>query len=311
MKLLKFIITPLSTPLAHIFSLSLKTGVFPEKLKVSRVVPIFKTGDKKICNNYRPISLVSTISKIIEKIVAIRLVNHLEINKLITDAQFGFQRRLSPEQNIIHLTNFVTEALNENKFCIGIFLDLQKAFDVVPHEILLKKLHNLGIRDTPLKWFKSYLQNRSQYVEINGKKSSKRSINISVMQGSVLGPLLFLCFINDLTNASSLLRLLLFADDTCALDKDHNLKDLILRCNIELQKIANWFLINKILLNISKCKFILFHKQEKNLTPTYAKFIIIQTLLDNKSIPKIFSNLKESQIPINKKTNIISTLESV
>ena len=144
MKLLKFVGTSISQPLAHVFSSSLGTGIFPEKLKCSKVIPIFKAGDKKICNNYRPISLVNSFAKIIEKIVAIRLTNHLQINKLISDAQFGFQRGLSTEHNILHLTNYISEALNENKFCIGIFLDLQKAFDVVPHDILIKKTLSSG-----------------------------------------------------------------------------------------------------------------------------------------------------------------------
>ena len=125
---------------------------------------------------------------------------------MISANQFGFQRRLSTEQCLIHLTNYVSGAINDNKFAIGVFLDLQKAFDVVSHDILLKKLSNLGIKDVVLKWFESYLSNRVQCVDISGNLSSSRVINISVMQGSVHGPLLILCFINDFLNASEILR---------------------------------------------------------------------------------------------------------
>jgi len=262
--LLKFVINSISIPLAHIFDLSLKTGTFPSKLKSSRVVPVFKAGDRKSCDNYRPISLVSSIAKILEKIVALKLTNHLEINKLFYPKQFGFQKGLSTEHNLLHLTNFVSTAMNENKISIGIFLDLKKAFDLVPHSILLKKLEKLGVKNTSLNWFRSYLSNRTQCVEINGVKSSLKSINISVMQGSVLGPLLFLCFINDLNKSTSLLSLL-FADDTCLLASGFNLKDLIIHCNTELQKVANWFSANHLAINVSKCKFIVFHNKGKIL----------------------------------------------
>lgn len=144
-------------------------------------MPIFKSGTKTDCNNYRPISLISTFAKIIEKIVAIKLTNHLEINKLLTPNQFGFQKKLSTEHCILHLTNYVSEALNNNKFVIGVFLDLQKAFDVVDHNILLLKLENLGIKGISLEWFRNYLSNRTQFVDINGELSSEARIDISVM----------------------------------------------------------------------------------------------------------------------------------
>ena len=170
--LLKSIDTSIAKPLAHIFNLSLKTGIFPNKLKISRVVPIFKNGDKHLCDNYRPISLVNTIAKILEKIVAVKFSNHLELNKLLYIHQFGFQKKLSTEHNLLHLTNYVSKALNDDEFCIGIFLDLKKAFDVVPHDILLKKLNYLGVNDNALAWFNSYLSGRTQCVDINGILSS-------------------------------------------------------------------------------------------------------------------------------------------
>ncbi len=251
--LLKSVASEISVPLAHIFNLSLKNGQYPEKFKTSRVVPIFKNGDKLSCDNYRPISLVSSIAKILDKIVASKLTNHLELNKLLFPYQFGFQKKLSTEDNLLHLQNFVSTSLNEDKYCIGIFLDLKKAFDVVSHSILLKKLDKMGIKNMSLKWFQSYLTDRQQIVDIDGNFSLSASINISVLQGSILGPLLFLCFINDLPNSTKLF-LLLFADDTCALASNSNLNDLIKLCNTELQKIAAWLMANKLAVNVNKCK---------------------------------------------------------
>ena len=262
--LLKFLNTTISVPLAHIFNLSLENGTYPDRLKSSRVVPIFKDGNAKLCDNYRPITIVSTLAKILDKIVATKLYNHLDINKLIYKFQFGFQKNLSTENNLLHLTNYITKAINDGKFCIGIFLDLRKAFDVVNHDILLKKLSYLGIKNTELKWFASYLSNRFQCTDINGKLSTFKAILISVMQGSVLGPLLFLCFINDMYKASKLTALL-FADDTACLASHNDIDELVNFCNTELQKLSNWFAANRISVNVKKCKFILFHNKGKKI----------------------------------------------
>ena len=267
-KLLKNIKYQISEPLSHLFSLSVSTGVFPSKLKTSKTIPIFKAGDHTCCDNYRPISLLSSISKILEKVVATNLVNHLEINNLLFDNQFGFLRGRSTLHNITKLTAKISQDLNEKKFVIGIFLDLKKAFDTVSHDILLQKLKKLGISGTPLNWFTSYLSGRSQYTVINGSNSTEQSIDISVLQGSILGPILFLCFINDLHLATWLLTLL-FADDTAVLDSDSDLPTLIKRVNTELQKIANWFRSNKMAVNVNKTKYIIFrprgHKIQVNL----------------------------------------------
>ena len=209
---------------------------------------------------YRPISLQNSIAKILEKMVATQLVNHLEINNLLFKHQYGFMRGKSTEHNLLHVTNTIGKALNEGKFCIGLFLDLKKAFDVCSHEILLMKLKKLGVSGTALKWFKSYLSGRSQQVDIQGNFSSPKDINISVLQGSILGPILFLCYINDLPNATELM-LFLFADDTSGLITGDNLPELIAKMNIEINKMANWFRANKMALNISKTKYIIFHKK--------------------------------------------------
>ena len=150
---------------------------------------------------------------------------------------------------------FKSTTLQATLHCIGVFLDLKKAFDVVSHNILLKKLKKLGINGVTLKWFKSYLSNRNQCVEIGGVTSSCKNLDISVLQGSILGPILFLCFINDLSLSTTLLALL-FADDTIVLASDFSLPNLIDHVNLEMQKLANWFRANRMAVNISKTKFV-------------------------------------------------------
>ena len=157
MKMLKFIKYQIALPLSHLFTLSVTTGVFPAKLKTSKTIPIFKAGDRLSCDNYRPISLLSTISKILEKIVANSLVNHLELNNLLFENQFGFLRNRSTIHNVTKLTNRISRDINEKKFVIGIFLDLKKAFDCVSHDILLAKLQKMGINDLALDWFTDYI----------------------------------------------------------------------------------------------------------------------------------------------------------
>jgi hypothetical protein len=263
-RLLRHIVVEICNPLAHIFNLSTSTGIFPSKLKTSRTVPIFKAGSTLICDNYRPISLLSTLSKILEKIVCNQLVAHLESNNLIYEHQYGFQHNKSTQHNLLQLTNFINTALNDKKYAIGIFLDLKKAFDVCSHSILLRKLEKLGIRDTALLWFTSYLQGRQQKVDINGSLSSSRPLDISVLQGSILGPILFLCYINDLHFYTSLFTTM-FADDTACADSDSDLNTLIIRANTEIKKIALWFRANKMMVNISKTKYIIFHNKGKSV----------------------------------------------
>jgi Reverse transcriptase (RNA-dependent DNA polymerase) len=181
----------------------------------------------------------------------------LRNNNILSPNQFGFQEGVSIVHHLLKLTNFVTERLNEKKYTVGIFLDLRKAFNVVPHDVLLLKLKRMGIKDAALNWFTSYLSNRQQRVEINGKLSNVKNINISILQGSILGPILFLCFINDLPNCTELLTLL-FADDTACLISGSDIRDVIKKANTELQKIANWFRANRMAVNVSKTKFIIF-----------------------------------------------------
>jgi len=290
-KLLKSLATEISWPLAHIFKLSLESGIFPAGLKSSRTVPIFKAGNPELCDNYRPIALLSTLSKVLEKMVSVQLVNHLDRNNILYEHQYGFQRNKSTEHSIIHSLNFISNALNDDKYCVGVFFDLKKAFDVCSHDILLMKLSKMGITGSALNWFKSYLSDRTQIVDINGSRSRSRQIKISILQGSILGPILFLCFINDLFRVTNLLTLM-FADDTFTLKAGKNLNNLISDINIEINKMAVWFRANRLAVNIDKTKYIIFRMKGKTID--------INT-------PNIEYNANEPNTPVN--PDLITTLE--
>ena len=190
------------------------TGVFPSVLKTAKVVPVFKKDSKLNYSNYRPISLLSNIEKMLEKLMYKRLYAFLDYNNIIYDLQFGFRQQYSTSHALINITENIRKALEDGNIGCGVFVDLQKAFDTVDHQILLAKLNHYGIRGVSNDWFKSYLSIHNQYVSINGYESGVAAINCSVPQGSVLGPLLFLLYINDLNQAIKFCKVRHFADDT-------------------------------------------------------------------------------------------------
>ena len=212
--MLKALKANLCHPLTTIVNMSFATGIYPDLLKIAKVIPIFKKGDKLLVSNYRPISLLSNINKIFEKLVYSRLYKFLEIHNCIYELQFGFRAKHSTQHALASLTESVRLALDEGNFACGIFVDFQKAFDTVDHSILLSKLEHYGVRGLANNWFRSYLTNRQQYVSINGFDSSLKEMKYGVPQGSVLGPLLFLIYINDLHNAVKFSITHHFADDT-------------------------------------------------------------------------------------------------
>ncbi len=218
---------------------------------------IFKAGDALDPSNYRPISLLSTFSNILEKIVHQRLFSYLETNNLLSTQQFGFRPKHSTSHPMSLLLNQITTALNNKKHSILIFCDLKKAFDTCNHDILFKKLINLGITGTSLLWFKNYLLNRKQFVTIENFNSTLLSILIGVPQGSILGPLLFLIYINDLPLHSNLLSYL-FADDTALSNSSSNLDELFITANTEFHKLCTYFRRNK--LSLHKSLFLPFLK---------------------------------------------------
>ncbi len=187
--LIKNVLNCIIEPVSHVFNLSVSSGVVPDQLKIAKISPIHKSGDTSDADNYRPISLLCTFSKILEKLIANRLVEYLDTNEIITKFQFGFRKSHNTAHPMVHLLNKISESLNQKKFSAVIFCDLKKAFDTCDHQILLKKLSKIGIKNLELKWFESYLSNRKQFVQIGDIKSCLLSIEKGVPQGSILGPM--------------------------------------------------------------------------------------------------------------------------
>ena len=285
MTLLKEIIYPLAKPLTHIFNHSLSQGVFPDLLKIAKVNPIFKKDDPNEISNYRPISLLPSISKVLEKIVYNRLHKFITKHNILNSNQYGFRKNYSTDLALIQIYDKITGAIANKEHVVGIFCDLSKAFDTLNHAILLSKLSHYGIRGQPLLWFKDYLTNRKQYVTFNGFDSDPLSVQCGVPQGSILGPLLFLLYINDITNTSSLLSFVLFADDTNIFYSHSNLNSLNNTLNYEIDKVSNWFKSNKLSLNIKKTHFIHFKHHPHN-TETQIHIKIDDAPLEKKTHSK-------------------------
>ena len=268
--LLKNIVNEIITPLTHILNLSLSSGTVPLKIKIARVVPIFKKGQKDSLNNYRPISLLTSISKILERLVYKRTIKFLVNCKILCDSQFGFRKNHSTTHALLTFIDKVAHAIDDVSHTIGVFLDFFKAIDTIDHDILIHKLQHYGIRGKALDWFRDYLSNRKQFVRINGLDSQLKTISCGVPQGSLLGPLLFILYINDLHNSLQILSFICFADDSNLFLTHRDpraLIDIIIR---ELKLVQSWIHANKLSLNIEQTNVMLFSNTLKVL-PDHVK----------------------------------------
>ena len=288
-KLLKHVAPIIIGPLHYLINLSLESGYIPRELKIAKIVPVFKDGDCHSYTNYRPISLLNSMSKLLEKVVARQLIGFLDAHNIIYKHQYGFRRNHNTSQPVLHFSEKIYNALNNSspEKTLAIFIDLKKAFDTVDHKILIKKMEHYGIRGSSLNWFRNYLLEREQFVSINGVKSEVVRMVCGVPQGSVLGPLLFLIYINDLPNATEFLTLL-FADDTTFQFSGANLDLLFEKCNSELEKASIWFIANKLTLNVKKTKFMLF--SEKNAQINLQN---LQLKIGDKVVEQVGTNCKE------------------
>ena len=264
--IMKLTINQTASVLAKIVNKSFTEGKVPNLLKIAKVSPVFKSGDKSIISNYRPISILPSFSKIFEKLVYNRLINYLNKYCVLSNNQYGFRSNYSTSLAILEMVDKISEAIDNKYYSLGIFIDLSKAFDTINHDIMLGKLEYYGIRGQALSWFKSYLQNRSQYVTYNGCESPHLPISCGVPQGSILGPILFLIYINDIINVSELLHSILFADDTNLFAFHRDLNSLVDLINKELKVLSLWFKVNKLSLNVDKTVFMVFTSNQKSTT---------------------------------------------
>ena len=232
-------------PLAIVFNSSLKCGIFPDIWKLARVTPIFKTGSKKDTNNYRPISVISVFSRMLEKIVHDQLIEYLITNKVLTPNQSAFRKLSSTVTSPINSTDYWYDNIDKKKLNLAIFLDLKKAFDTVDHRILIKKLVAYGIRGIPGGWRTSFLTCRKQFCSVNGQKSEARLVMCGIPQGSCLGPPLFIIYLNGFEKCLEFSRASIYADDTHVTLTSSNTDDLLTNAHKELRNISEWVRINK------------------------------------------------------------------
>jgi len=309
-EVIKYVVNIIAKPIVHVINLSLENGIVPDEIKIARVVPIFKSGDVKELTNYRPVSVLPCLSKLFERVVYNRLLEFIETHRILSECQFGFRKKHSTEHCVSLLVDKICKAMDKGNNFVGIFLDLSKAFDTVNHNILLKKLEHYGIRGNILQWIKHYLTNRKQFVEYNGYKSSLTDIVCGVPQGSILGPLLFILYINDLPGVSKHLSSLMFADDTNMFTEHKDLQYLNNMINNELAKVVEWLAVNKLSLNVKKTHIMVFTKNKvrsnSDALNIYIGDYLIQTVTKTSFLGIIIDDKLTWKEHINKLSNKIS-----
>ena len=245
----------LCIPICVIFNSMIDKGIYPDILKNSCVTPIFKSGNKENVENYRPISSLSCLNSIFEKLLHSRITSFFERHDVLTNFQYGFRSGRATSDAIIKLLHEAYTAINEYKYFGVVSLDLSKAFDTVDHDVLMHKLYNYGLRGPVFGLLKSYLSNRSQFVFVNGELSDTLPIKTGVPQGSILGPLLFLAYINDLPLALNNKSIIMYADDTTLFSSNENIQTLIADLSSKLYIIDRWLKSNFLSLNINKTSY--------------------------------------------------------
>ena len=246
------------TQVNFLLNLVFTSGIFPDKWKIATLTPIPKQGVKTDVNNLRPISILPMPSKLIEKLIHLKLSNYLEENHILNNHQGGFRKGFSTIDTISKFTDDVALAINENKMTVATFIDFKKAFDTVDHKILLDKIENLGIQNKPLQLLKNYLKNRLQRTKVNGLYSDFNEIICGVPQGSILGPLLFIIYTNDIASVCKQCNFKCYADDTVVYFSSTDKNEALSTLQNDLDRLYQWCHQNKLTINIKKTKSMIF-----------------------------------------------------
>ena len=294
----------LAIPLTYMINLSLTTGIFPEKLKLAKTIPIYKSGARDDMSNYRPISILSCISKVYERIVYDQTVSFLNKYKILNETQYGF-RGHSTNHALVQTIEKITTAIDNQLFVLGVFLDLSKAFDSIDHKVLLQKLPYYGIRGLVHKWFCSYLSKREQSVTIDNTQSDKKLVKYGVPQGSIMGPLLFLLFVNDMPSVCTKTQLISFADDTNIFLKHNNINEAFDIMNEELKRLYMWFKANKLTINTNKTKLMVFSGRNTVINTAHVELVIDQDIIQRVDKIKFLGVILDEKINCSQHANAI------
>ena len=310
--LLKKLSSSLLCPLNIIFNQSIHKGEFPAQMKKAEIIPLYKGKELDYVINYRPVSLLITISKVLEKIIYLRTSSFLEKHCIFYSSQYGFRANHSCEHAVMEMVGRVIQAQEENLYSMGIYLDLSKAFDTLDHKLLLQKLERYGIRGTAHDWYRSYLHGRSLVTKINedkgrGKlvKSNSFDIEFGTVQGSCLGPLLFLVFVNDIQLLNLYSSLILFADDMNLISSHRNRRFLYYQMLHDMEILITWFKYNKLSLNLGKSVLMKFWEDTTNDENFAINGMVIPEVTNTKFLGTFIDNELNWNIHVNQLYNKI------
>ncbi len=304
-RLLKLASHTCSIIICHIINMSIKHNVVPIEWKCAVVTLLYKDGDRSVASNYRPISILPALSKILERVVYTQMYNHIDRNKILSNAQFGFRKGHSMSTCILSLLNKIYKNIEKKEVTGMVFLDLKKAFDMVDHNILLSKLRKYGVTDHSNNWFKSYSTGRFQCVRHRGVKSNRKEVVCGVPQGSILGPLLFIIYINDLSEYLTECDVSLYADDTALFSSSISQIDLMMKLKMELSTISEWLKLNKLTLNVNKTKYVIFGTRNQVQAQINYKLDVNGQELERVQHMKYLGVILDSQLTFDEHVNFI------